>query len=332
MKPPIKKPIDYLAIIKRIQSLLNKSEQKYTNQVIEAYTKSYKTILPHIDKLTLYIEAHPDITQTGIKRSKEYHDLIDVTEKELNSFVDYARTTIGIAIEASVLLSLSSVSQWGMKPVPPSALEVVTRFLQPDTALYDRIGLWAGNAQQGVIDAIIEGVGLGRNPRVIAQEITKAYGASLTDAMRTTRTVQLKAYNESTRLNYIANGIERYIRIEELDELTCEACWVEHGRIYYSSEPFESHYHCRGTLAPYTEELAQLFGIGEDLFNQESEEFQRKTMGNEKYEVWKAGMFEFSDMAKTVEDPVYGNMKVVTPLWELLGAESPQYMGTGAED
>lgn len=317
MKPPIPKKPDFLAIIKRIQSLINKSEQKYTNQIIEAYTKSYKTIQPHIDKLTLYIEAHPDITQTGIKRSKEYHELIDVTEKELNGFVDYARITIGIAIGASALLALNSASQWGMKPVPPSALEVVTRFLQPDTALYDRIGLWAGNAQQGVIDAIIEGVGLGRNPRVIAQEITKAYGVSLTDAVRTTRTTQLWASREATRLNYIANGITGWIWMAELDDVTCGACAAMHGTVHDVTEQLDGHWQCRCAMIPITagEAITQ---SGEDFFNNLSEEQQDKMLGIGKAQALRDGKIAFNDLAQKVDDKTFGHMTTETPLKDLI--------------
>jgi SPP1 gp7 family putative phage head morphogenesis protein len=317
MKPPIKKPIDFLAIIKRLQSALTKQEQKYTNQVIEAYTKSYKTIQPHIEKVTLFIEAHPDITQTGIKRSKEYRDLIDVTEKELNSFVDYARTTIGIAISASALLALNSVSQWGMTPVTPDALEVVTRFLQPDTVLYDRIGMWAGNAREGVIQSIIEGVGLGKNPRTIASEITAAFGSSLTDAVRTTRTSQLWAARESTRLNYIANGITGWIWMAELDDVTCGACAAMHGTEHTMDEQLDGHYNCRCAMIPIQAGDA-ITQTGEDFFNNLSEEEQDKMLGQGKAQALRDGQFAFSDLAQRTENDTYGHMMTETPLKDLV--------------
>jgi SPP1 gp7 family putative phage head morphogenesis protein len=317
---PIKKPIDFLAIIKRLQLALTKQEQKYTNQVIEAYTKSYKTITPYIRNVELLITAKPDITQTGIKRSKEYHDLIDVTEKELNSFVDYARTTIGIAIEASALLALNSVSQWGMTPVAPDALEVVTRFLQPDTVLYDRIGMWAGNAREGVIQSILEGVGLGKNPRTIAQEITRAFGTSLTDAVRTTRTSQLWAARESTRLNYIANGITGWIWMAELDDVTCGACAAMHGTYHEMDEQLDGHYNCRCAMIPGNTGDA-IEQTGEEFFNTLSEEEQDKMLGQGKAQSLRDGQIAFSDLAQRVDDKTYGHMTTETPLKDLLPDE-----------
>jgi SPP1 gp7 family putative phage head morphogenesis protein len=317
---PIKKPIDFLAIIKRLQSALTKQEQKYTNQVIEAYTKSYKTIQPYIRNVELLIAAKPDITQTGIKRSREYHDLIDVTEKELNSFVDYARTTIGIAISASALLALNSVSQWGMTPVSPDALEVVTRFLQPDTALYDRIGLWTGNSREGVIQSILEGVGLGKNPRTIAQEITRAFGTSLTDAVRTTRTAQLWAARESTRLGYLANGIGQWVWMSTLDDSVCEVCLSEHGTIHDSSESLNGHYNCRCAMIPINA-IEAIDQSGQDFFDSLSEEQQNNIMGNSKADAYREGKFAFSDLIGSRDDPVYGEMVSTKNLEELIGEE-----------
>jgi len=317
MKPPIPKKPDFLAIIKRIQALLNKSEQKYTNQVIEAYTKSYKAITPYIRNVELLITAKPDITQTGIKRSREYRELIDVTEKELDDFTSFARTTIGIAISAAALLSLDSVKQWGMKPVTPDALEVVTRFLQPDTALYERIGLWAGNARDGVIDAIIKGVGLGKNPVTIGKEITKAFGSSLTDAVRTTRTSQLWAARESTRLNYIANGITGWIWMAELDDVTCGACAAMHGTFHEMDEQLDGHYNCRCAMIPIQagEAITQ---TGEDFYNSLSEPEQEKMLGLAKAQALREGEFIFSDLAQRVENDTYGHMMTETPLKDLL--------------
>jgi SPP1 gp7 family putative phage head morphogenesis protein len=316
---PIKKP-DFLAIIKRLQLALTKQEQKYTNQVIEAYTKSYKTITPYIRNVELLITAKPDITQTGIKKSKEYHDLIDVTEKELNSFVDYARTTIGIAISASALLSLDSVKQWGMTPVSPDALEVVTRFLQPDTVLYDRIGLWAGNARDGVIDAIIEGVGLGKNPRVIAEEITASFGLSLTDAVRATRTSQLWASREATRLSYIANGVMKYIWMAELDDVCCGACAALHGQVFDSDTVMDGHPNCRCTLIPIqaAEAITQ---SGEEWYSKLSDEEKVSFLGQGKVDALESGKISFGDLATQVSDSVYGSFRVETPLKDLLGDE-----------
>lgn len=317
MKPPVKKPIDYLAIIKRLQSLLNKQEQKYTNQIIEAYKKGYKSLLPYIRNIELLIEKDPKITPAAIKKSPEFRNLVKKTDEELNDFTSYARTTIGIAISAAALLALKSVSQWGMKPLQPNAVDVVTRFLRPDTELYKRIGLWAGNARDGVIQSIVKGVGLGKNPRVIAADITRAFGTELTDALRTTRTSQLWAYRESTRLNYIANGVSGWIWLAELDEVTCGACAAMHGTFHTNEEQLDGHYNCRCAMIPATAADA-IKQSGEDFFNSLSEEQQDKMLGRGKAQALRDGKFAFSDLVRQDADKTYGHMRIEVPLKDLV--------------
>lgn len=324
---PYKQPINWLAIIKRMQSQLNKSEAKYTNQIIGAYKKSYKTITPYIRNVQLLLEARPDITPYALKRTPEFRALVNAADEELRGFTDYAKTTLAIAIEASALLGLASAKSWGMTPVAPSALDVITRFLQPDTALYERIGLWAGNARDGVIQAIIEGVSLGKNPVTIGQEITRAFGTELTDAIRASRTAQLWAYRESTRLNYIANGNETYVWFAELDERCCGACAALHGTEFYTDVVMDGHYNCRCTLIPKSAYDAMVnngvTGSGEDWFKMLTSDEQDKLLGKQKAEAYRGGAFKFGELIKRVDDGVYGSMRVETPLWELLGAEPP---------
>ena len=58
---------------------------------------------------------------------------------------------------------------------------------------------------------------------------------------------------------------------------------------------------------------------GEAWFNEQDEATQRKILGPGKYDAWKAGKFEFGAVSKQVSDPVYGTMRVETPLKDLVG-------------
>ncbi|MFA5154641.1 MAG: hypothetical protein WC554_19000, partial [Clostridia bacterium] len=62
---------------------------------------------------------------------------------------------------------------------------------------------------------------------------------------------------------------------------------------------------------------------GQDWFKSLSEGEQSKLMGSQYYDAYKNGMFDLSQMSTQKPDEVYGEMRGVTPLWQLLGAESP---------
>jgi len=325
MKPPIKQPVDWLAVIKRIQSALNKQESKYTNQLIEAYQGNYKQMRPYLHNIELLLEALPDITPYALKRTKEFKQLVIAMDEQLTGFSNYAKVTIGLAIEAAALLGLASAKEWGLKPVEPTALDVITRFLQPDTALYERIGLWAGNARDNVIKAILEGVSLGKNPVTIGHDITRAFGVELTDAIRASRTTQLWAHREATRLGYIANGINYWCWYASLDEKTCGSCLSLHGKIFPSTEVMDDHYNGRCTMIPATSSLAFDSIVkggwttrGEDYFKSLSEAQQDKSLGIQKAQVLREGRILFDQLSKQVDDAVYGTMRVETPLKDLV--------------
>jgi SPP1 gp7 family putative phage head morphogenesis protein len=170
------------------------------------------------------------------------------------------------------------------------------------------------------VQAIIDGVGSGYNPRKIADAIEGAFGGGLTDALRNTRTVQLWSYRESARANYQASGVvDGWIWWAELDADTCEACVAEHGSIHDLDEQLDGHYNCRCAPIPFIEGVTPEVGTGEDYFNGLSEDEQKSMLGPGKYDAFKAGKFEFSQLAKQVPNEIYGTMRQAASLKDLVG-------------
>ena len=60
---------------------------------------------------------------------------------------------------------------------------------------------------------------------------------------------------------------------------------------------------------------------GADWFAEQPKEDQIKQMGPAKYDAWKDGKVSISDMSKTVDNDVFGEMRVETPLKDLLARE-----------
>jgi hypothetical protein len=64
----------------------------------------------------------------------------------------------------------------------------------------------------------------------------------------------------------------------------------------------------------------QFEGAGEAYFNSLSAAEQKALLGPGKYDAWQAGKFSFSQLATTHTDEVYGEMRSVASLAQLLGA------------
>ena len=65
--------------------------------------------------------------------------------------------------------------------------------------------------------------------------------------------------------------------------------------------------------APCTREAAQ------GWFKKQPEATQLQMMGPARLEAWKAGDFEWADMAKVEDNPIWGKQAVTKPVGELVG-------------
>ena len=138
-----------------------------------------------------------------------------------------------------------------------------------------------------------------------------------------TRTVQLYSYREATRANYIANSdvVEGWIWHADLSPTTCAECIAMHGTFHANDETLNDHHNGRCSMIPVVKGFDRITeeGAGEAWFNAQPESVQRDMLGPGKYEAWKEGQFDFSQLVSTQNDPVYGEMRVEATLKELLG-------------
>ncbi len=319
-------PTDLLNLFLKQQKDLSKQESAVVKRLINTYGTLYKKLLPRIKNIELLLKANPDITAAQLKRSQEYRELIDNIESEVSDFSTYTKVelnTANVAVAALVVSHLKDFFQLsGLKGsvLSTDAISLLTDKLAAGGKLAGRIDLWAPNASEKVGKAIIEGVKLGRNPVKIAQDIRKAFGVGLSDAIRTTRTVQLWAYREATRANYILNSniVKGWIWLAALDDRTCTSCMAMHGTIHGLEESLDDHYNGRCAMLPLLDGVDYGIPDAEEWFNALADTQKIKQMGAGRYRAYSEGRFKFSQLSKVVDDPIYNTMRVETPLKELI--------------
>jgi hypothetical protein len=336
-------PPTVLDLMAQYRSALARADTAAMTRIVSVYKSMYDRVTPQIQALADTISSG-EYTTAQVLKLRQFVALQKSIQGELSDFSVYLRTDLQpLALTAAqmgeadayktlkFIVGDRELARVMFDRTPIEAVYQMLTFLDPKGALYQRIELLAPYHAEQVSQAILDAIGMGVNPRQTARLIMsaaeQAFGGGLTDALRTARTVQLNSYREASRANYVANSdiVTGYIRVEELDNLCCEACIAENGMRYDLDEPMESHDNCRGTMIPEVMGQNPVDGMqtGEEWFNDQSEEIQRNIMGDNKYDAWKAGMFDFNDMAKTTHSDVYGNQKTVTPLYELLGSEPP---------
>jgi len=307
------------------------AEAANMSRLLMAYRNVINRLKPYVKAVENKLTATPTITAKAIQRTDEYVDLLRAAVDQVQQFSRYNITELGItqlaAFELAVrhLRDLERYLGATVKIVTPDAITILRDMLAPGSKLYSRIELWAPNTADQVAKAIIEGVQLGKNPRVTAAAIEKALGSGLNDAMRTTRTVQLYSYREATRYNYIANAdiIEGWIWFAALDDRTCMSCIAMDGSVHPLSEPLNDHYNGRCAMLPYPIGQAAYVDIrqggdGKTWFNEQGADVQTRMMGKGAFDAWKGGLIQLEQLTREVPDEVYGSMRSVTPLGDIL--------------
>jgi SPP1 gp7 family putative phage head morphogenesis protein len=323
---PDPEPNEILNVVRQFRSALARKDAIALNRLIDAYGRIYNRLQ---DKITLLMDAiemeAPTVGQ--LTRMTRYKALIAQVEDELTGYQAILRDTIdGVSRDAITYASRDTARllrtmgvQAGFNRLPNDAIQTLLGFLAPDSPLYERIGQLAGYHAESVAQKIVEGVGLGNNPRVIASAIRDELGGGLTDALRMTRTVQLWSYREASRANYLANSdvVDGWVWSSARDDRTCEACLAMDGTIHGLDETLDGHYNCRCAPVPIVAGFPPVVtDTGEEWFNQQSEAYQREALGPGKYDAWKEGKFEFSQLATKREDAVYGQMTNAATLKE----------------
>lgn len=326
-------PRPLLQQVERYRAALTRQDEQALGRLTDAYRRIYRRLQ---DKISLLIDqiAVDQPTRGQVVRMERYRALIAQIENELRDFqalthIEMERQGIfGInqgSHDAQTLMN--HAAEWAgirsqFNKLPTDTIEALLGFLDPDGVLFrEKLGYLGTTTAQRVADTIVEGVGLGYNPRKIADQITDSLGMGLTDALRMTRTVQLWSYREATRANFIANAdiITGWIWCAELGPDTCMSCIAMHGTEHPLDEALDDHFNGRCAAIPIVADMPNpIEETGEQWFDSLGEVEQRAMMGAGKYDAWKAGKFALSDITGTYQDAAYGSMRIEKPLKDLV--------------
>jgi hypothetical protein len=323
-----------LAALEQYRRQLEAADLKQLNRLIDNYSRSWTRLEALLNSLLLEIGENTP-TSGQLARMERYQALMEQITTELIGLQTLTGNEIeiagssGVALGAQHATELISTTVTGTAQIagafnrlPTAAIETLLGFLDPAGPLYARLSLLAPTVTQWVADAIAQGVTLGYNPRKIARLVQDAFGRGLTDALRFVRTAQLWSYREANRATFIANGdvVTGWVWHSALDSRTCGSCIAMHGTEHTNDEVCADHHNGRCAMVPLVKGYANpVEENGIDWFGKQPESVQRQLLGNGKYEAWKAGRFDLSQLTTEHDDPVYGLMRVEQSLKALLG-------------
>ena len=322
-----------IAAAARFRDQLAKQDAAALERLGQTYARIFGRLQDKIDLLAIEIgEAAPNKQQ--VLDMARYKALMSQTADELQRFTAVLQEEVLRAADLNIplgelharqLISSTVAGDFSVagrfNVLPKDAIESILGFLAPDSPLFARINELAPFTAGLVTDTIVEGVGLGYNPRKIAKMIADAYGQGLTNALRMTRTVQLYSYREASRASMLAQGedvVEGWYWGARLHGSTCMSCISQHGTFHPMTERLNDHHNGRCAMIPGVKGFPPpITQSGEEWFKEQPEPAQRAQMGKGMHEAWQAGRFGFKDITGSHTDEIYGEMKVARPLKEL---------------
>ena len=323
---------DLLTIVEQFRAAMERQDEAAIRRLIDVYGRSYKRLDALVQALADKI-ANAAPTQGQVIRTMQYKALQEQMIEELTGIQAITRDMVAEQGYANVIAGERDAGRMvgaaitgepvilpGFNRLNPDAITALLGFLSPEGELYKRIGELAGSTADYVTEKMLEGITLGYNPKKIARAFQDSYGRGLTDALRMVRTAQLYSYREANRASYTVNSdvVKGWQWGATLDGLTCMSCVAQHGTFHGNDERLNGHHNCRCAMIPVTNLFPPaLDEEGKDWFAKQPEAKQRAMMGPGKYDAWKAGKFDLSQLSIEREDKVYGAMRGEAALKDL---------------
>lgn len=325
---------------------LLKQDRRAAGQLVRAYAEPYRRISQEIDRVRVRMakarDAGQAINQVWVYQEGRLRVLQSLVLEQITKFGGEADIIIGGAIDiattqgaedAGVLLNMalpegisaSPTSPPGqVQPVVPEsvrlasgAVEQVVAVTQQGAAVGNLLATVGPDAVAVVTDALVSGVALGKNPKVIARDMRQALGGNLTRALTIARTETLRAYREASRTAFAANdAVTGWVWTADLSNRTCASCWAQHGSVHPLDEVMATHPRCRCSMVPKTRSWRELgFGDtpeavkiedGPSVFRRLPAADQEAILGPAKYRAYRGREITLPDVVAKRQSPVWG--------------------------
>ena len=351
-------------ILAALHSRLGALEADYAARLTDAYRVVLARLVPEAEAFRRYLEQQvadgKTLTPNQIRRMNRYRAFIATTAQQIDRYgavvegevtagqAAFARQGIADAralVEAQLPEAMRQSVMGTFAVMPTDAVDALVAALAESSPLRTRVLAGYGErAAQGIGRALVEGVALGKGPRVTAAAMARAWGVPLTDALRISRTEHVRAHRMATMDSYRRNPhvVKGWVWHSALiPGRTCPACVAMHGTRHTLEETLDDHPNGLCAAVPETVSWADL-GVrgvpetgpeveaGEAWFARQSEDVQRQMLGPGHYDLYASGT-PLSAMVAWREDAEWGRTVGVKSLQALAEEAGEQAWAEAAE-
>jgi len=298
-----------------------------------------RTLLERMELLAMQMaemkRAGQPATTAQIQQMQRYQALVSQAQEEARRYALWSENLIarkqadliarGVqGAQATIRASYfdAGVIQAAFDILPVEAVEFAIGYASDGSALKALMMKDFPATMMDLLQALIDGTAMGRNPRDTARLMADAMSGNLQRALTIARTEQLRAFRDASRQQMAASGVVNVsIRRCALNPRTCAACLALDGTVYPTDELMPVHPEDRCFMQPMIIGLQPVKAqSGQDWFLAQDEATQRGILGPQTYDAWNSGAFEFRALASTHVHKTWGPSVRVTPLKELVGS------------
>lgn len=278
--------------------------------------------------------AGDDITLQILRKEERFRELDRLIEKEIRNYnqgylvemVEANKAAFGElgaeAGSAAIRASYSTAIAPWFPVLNKGAIETMAGMLSKSAPLYDLLKQAYPQAIDGLMNALMNGIARGLGVNDVAKEMARGMGAGLDKALLIAQTEMNRAYRMGTieqyRKSNVVGGYKRLVK----KATACMGCLMLDGEKYESREDMMDHPRGKCQVVPIVAGTdGPKWTTGREYFESLSPEEQMARMGGEKFQLWKEGYFDLSDLAVKSFDPVWGAEPRVATVKELLGVD-----------
>lgn len=342
--PPTPREAEVIAVLRRYRAEMDAREAGMMEQMtqrwlgIEGRLQSDMALLAQ--RMSELQQAGQTPTIQMVWKMEQYQKLRTQIQNEVEKYNRWAveaisdeqraAATLGLnAAQESLSVSLGPLSQtWGRLPV--SATETMIGFAQDGSPLYRLLQMSYPDSVDGLLSSLINGVARGQGVAQTAQEMADGFGMGLQRALLIARTETRRTYTESSINQYQKSGVVASFKRLVKKETACMACLALDGQTFRAQGDLNDHPRGKCMVVPCVEGVAPpTWETGAQWFKNLPKEDQIKRMGQQQYDLWKAGDIKFADFARWRPNPTWGTAPRVTTLEELLKKSGKTAGGAG---
>jgi hypothetical protein len=280
------------------------------------------------EEMTRRMAAGEIITDAMIRRAERYQILKGQLTAEIKK---YNKDALGIisngqenalrlginAAQDAIFASFPSPLSASFNKINIKAVESMIGFAGDGSPLSHLLKNDFPEAADGLLQALINGVGVGQGAAQTARDMAEGMGMGLDRSLLIARTETNRAYRAGGTEQYRESGVTNgFMRLVARDE-ACLACLMLDGERFDSADEMDDHPNGRCTAVPIISDMPEpTWELGSDWLQNQSESKQREIMGDTRFEMWQSGTPLDAFAQKTHSDE-WGASPQITPIKDL---------------